>query len=488
MRLSHQVTAALLLGAIAVAAHPSDPVLLTVNDAGDEGPGNCDSVCTLRDAIATVASGGVVDFAPQLLPATITLTQHEIAIPASKTVVIKGPGAGILAVSAASTMRLFSLAHDAHATLIGMTLRDGAVIAADGSGGASLSENGKPGEIARGGCFLVNQAQLTLQQATVRHCLAKGGNGGKGASGVPKMGTGGGPGGNGGQGGTAEGGAIYAFGGLVILDATSIVDTHAIGGKGGGGGAGYLVNTSGTGGNGGGAQGGASLLGTDPVQSFCRLLARNATIAQADATGGGGGNGGNGDASLGKGGDGGDGGAAVGGAIQIFQQPGTDPSLRLEFSTLGEADVMPGLAGVGGSGHANGADGAAGAAGASAISGQVNAYVAQLYGSAVFGSSAVPRCALGVVEITPSLADDMSCNTTLQAPWPSTFAPLATDAELPTYRPVFGSPVIDAASSCDGSDFFPVKEDAHETPRPQGGVCDVGAIEADYIFVDGFGG
>jgi hypothetical protein len=32
-----------------------------------------------------------------------------------------------------------------------------------------------------------------------------------------------------------------------------------------------------------------------------------------------------------------------------------------------------------------------------------------------------------------------------------------------------------------------VTDDEHATPRPQAATCDLGAIEADYIFVDVFG-
>jgi hypothetical protein len=46
---------------------------------------------------------------------------------------------------------------------------------------------------------------------------------------------------------------------------------------------------------------------------------------------------------------------------------------------------------------------------------------------------------------------------------------------------------IDAALDCNCVYADPVATDQHGTPRPQGSQCDIGAIEADYVFVDGFG-
>ena len=58
----------------------------------------------------------------------------------------------------------------------------------------------------------------------------------------------------------------------------------------------------------------------------------------------------------------------------------------------------------------------------------------------------------------------------------------------PIAFPAYGSPVIDAAVDCKDAFGLVVSEDLQATPRPQGPKCDIGAIEADYIFVDGFEG
>jgi hypothetical protein len=47
--------------------------------------------------------------------------------------------------------------------------------------------------------------------------------------------------------------------------------------------------------------------------------------------------------------------------------------------------------------------------------------------------------------------------------------------------PRYGSKIIDAATCSDGT-AQPPTNDQHGTTRPQGPQCDLGAIEADYIF------
>jgi CSLREA domain-containing protein len=65
MRSMRSVATGLLFGA---AAAPAIAGTITVNGLGDNGPGNCSSSCTLRDAIA----GDTIEFGI-FLPWTITL-------------------------------------------------------------------------------------------------------------------------------------------------------------------------------------------------------------------------------------------------------------------------------------------------------------------------------------------------------------------------------------------------------------------------------
>jgi hypothetical protein len=52
--------------------------------------------------------------------------------------------------------------------------------------------------------------------------------------------------------------------------------------------------------------------------------------------------------------------------------------------------------------------------------------------------------------------------------------------------PAYHSSLIDAAANCFNLNAQEVSADQHGTARPQGSQCDIGAIEADYIFLYGF--
>ena len=104
--------------------------------------------------------------------------------------------------------------------VVGVTLRDGNVVGADGpdgiDGGSGLTVNGQSGVQANGGCVFANlvggypdPSSVFLEQVDVRECEAIGGNGGAGGTGAAGTGLStGGTGGNGGWGGAAAGGGI----------------------------------------------------------------------------------------------------------------------------------------------------------------------------------------------------------------------------------------------------------------------------------------
>ena len=158
---------------------------LTVNNAGDGGDGTCTTVCTLRDAIANLASGGFIDFSPELSPATITLTKGPLFI--GKPLSILGPGAEQLAISANLASRVLYLDTTIYPVQItGVTLRDGRDAGGAGvNGGKETGSGGGTGDFAYGGCIFARDSSLHLEKTDIRNCVAQGGNGGHGGSGVP---------------------------------------------------------------------------------------------------------------------------------------------------------------------------------------------------------------------------------------------------------------------------------------------------------------
>jgi hypothetical protein len=115
---------------------------LTVTTLADGGPGS------LREALAVAAGGDTVTFADGL-GGTLALTSGELAVAAS--VVIAGPGAGVLAVDAGYGSRVLEVPAGATASVSGLTLTRGA---AD-SGGV----------VANGGTLLLAGAELSAGSA-----------------------------------------------------------------------------------------------------------------------------------------------------------------------------------------------------------------------------------------------------------------------------------------------------------------------------------
>lgn len=101
-----------------VAASTGCQPTVTVTSTGNSGPG------TLRQAIVDVCEGGTIDFGLPL-PDTITLTGGELVV--DKLMNINGPGADLLAISAAGGRAVLNQA--AGLQLSGLTIRDGDSIA-----------------------------------------------------------------------------------------------------------------------------------------------------------------------------------------------------------------------------------------------------------------------------------------------------------------------------------------------------------------------
>jgi hypothetical protein len=492
MRFAYSLVRGFLLGTCAALARAAAPDTLIVNDAGDAGNGTCTPTCTLRDAIAIVASGGTVMFDPAILPGVIVLQQGAL-IAAFKSFNIEGPGAALLEIDGNLAGRIFIIgvmSQPQSVTISGLSLANGRAVGAGGGSGASgTGSAGGTGAPAAGGCIDLEGGSLTLIGVTLRNCTAQGGNGGDGGSGTAGGSKTGGAGGSGGDGGAAGGAAIYArVSNDLVLSQTSIVGAHAIGGgggKGGRGGDGLFLGNGGDGGYGAYAAGGAILLNLP--HSF---HATNVTIAQSGAQGGNGGNGGSGDPdiALGSGGDGGDGGYAHGG---LFFANNTGPlpsfSIYFGFTTLAAGVVSPGTGGSGGRGTIVGSSGNDGAGAGAALQIFAAPFVAAVDHTAIFGTS--PLCGEPISALQ-SYASDPTCMTDAIAGLGDWFEPLNLASATPSHAPRFGRPAIDTGDclirTTPGFPDPQVVVDMQGTARPQGVACDLGAIEADYVFVGDF--
>ena len=447
---------------------------ITVNSNSD-GAATCPATCTLRQAIAAANPSDTVVFASDLA-SPITLTQGELVI--DKALTIQGPGATVLTVSAQNNSRVFNIA--AAATISGLEIADGAVTGgnggngADGSGTGAMGGQGDPGVSAGGACVLVaSGVAAVLDRVAIRHCYALGGTGGNGGKGGPGDDSDithpiqGGHGGYGGGGGKATGGAIEVDGTLTLSHA-SVVDAHGTGGTGGTGGSGgndvIAHGPGGIGGGGGGADGGAVFAGAG-----ASIHIVNSTIAESSGTGGSGGPGGPAPFP----GISGPAGDAIGGLLFVDNSAAL---ADLEFSTLANGTVN---AGSGGS--------MSSLVGNAVVAGTTLTALSSLV---VGAQSDITVCSGLVTAAADSvnLSEDTSCTGfTVHASFGQTLLPLdTTTTPWPGYLPVLHGPAMDAAATCLDLASQAVTSDQHGAARPQGAACDLGAIEADYVFVDGF--
>ncbi|HET8943112.1 MAG TPA: hypothetical protein VFN13_14120 [Rudaea sp.] len=470
----------LLVSCVAVA----NAGTITVNTDGDPTVALCPGICSLRQAITQANAADTIVFAPTLT-SPIVLSRGELLI--NKALTIAGPGADKLTVSAQNASRVFHIAAD---VMIGdVTIADGAVTGANGDAGPAgtgVGGNGVAGgqgKTASGACVLVDSGlTAVLASVAIRHCFATGGNGGDGGVGAPGHFTPtqspGGNGGNGGYGGMATGAAVQSNGSLSLLD-SSVIDAHALGGSGGSGGDGSPIGIPpGFGGQGG--VGGTALGGAVAAGNGGSLRIFNSTIANS---GGNGGNGGSGGAGTGFGGIGG---YATGGLLYVDSN--VTPA-ELEFSTLANGSVAGG-----------GGGGPVGPGAGFPIANAINAASTLVVASSIvvgaqgdtdlcYGSVAAATGSANLSEFTSNTANPSTCNSfSVNAPFAQTLKELDASA-IPAFMPIWSSPAINAAATCNDLLSQPVTIDQHDTPRPQpqGGACDLGAIEADYIFVDGFG-
>jgi hypothetical protein len=447
---------------------------ITVNDNSDpSGTGACPATCSLRQAITAANGGDTIVFAPGL-SSPINLAQGELLI--GKALTIQGPGATKLTISGQNNSRVFNLT--AAATITDLEIADGAVTGSNGSNGADTSgATGGSGDSVGGACVLVaNGIAAVLDRVAVRHCTAVAGNGGTGGSGTNGGFPFGGAGGTGGNGGDAVGAAIAIYGSLSLLH-SSVVDAHAAGGGGGNGGTGGAGGPSAQQGFGGmGGVGGAAEGGAVAALNGGGLHIANSTIAESSGTGGGGGQPGAGTPAF----PGGSGGYAAGGLLYV--ENGVAPA-DVEFSTLANGSV------AGGAGSPDGFP-VANAINAGSTLTVLSSIVVGAQGDAdlCYGTVTAATGSANLSEATNNTANPSTCNNfSLNATFAQTLRPLdVTTTPWPGHLPIWHSPAINAAANCQDLAAQNVSADQHSTARPQGAACDLGAIEADYIFVDGF--
>jgi hypothetical protein len=146
-----------------VGALPSFANTITVTNTDDSGAGS------LRDAIATAASGDTINFNVPL-PATITLAS-TFSICNSQTLTSSGPGASQLAISGNNgAVQVFNICSGANVTLSGLTIEKGSAIIGGGlynNGTLTVTNSTLSGNSADGGGGIYNMGTLTLTNSTL---------------------------------------------------------------------------------------------------------------------------------------------------------------------------------------------------------------------------------------------------------------------------------------------------------------------------------
>jgi Ca2+-binding RTX toxin-like protein len=236
--------------------------VITVDINIDEDDGNyAVGDISLREAIANVADGGIINFANSLANNTIPLNSQLLV---NKSLTIDGASNNIT-ISGSNSTRVFFV-NQGSVNFFNLTIDGGRGKGGDGGRGGG-------GGGGMGGGLFINNAQVTVNNVTFQNNHAIGGNGGYGYGG-----GGGGFGGSGGDGAYGIGGGGGGFGG----NGGDGVNNYS-GGGGGFSGDGF---SGGFGGSGGGGTG-------------------NGTIFGGGLAGGGGGIGSGGGGGIGGGGGGG---------------------------------------------------------------------------------------------------------------------------------------------------------------------------------------
>ena len=234
------VATPLLAIATAASAHAATITVYSAADAGGNCPGND---CTLRQALATVATGDTVKFAAGL--GTITLSGGELVI--NKAITINGPGPNLLTVrrdAAAADFRIFNVIFVSlfsNVTISGLTIANGSSAAGAGIYAShetlAITNCIISGNTATsgGGLYTDPNAQVTITNCTFTNNKAKDGGGvyTPGATALTFVNcTFSGNSANGA--GSTGGGAIYNGNGGAVTLTNSTISGNSTGASGGG--------------------------------------------------------------------------------------------------------------------------------------------------------------------------------------------------------------------------------------------------------------
>src|SRR5690606_11533933 len=114
-----------------IGAYERQVTPFVVTNNSDKNDGTCDSNCSLREAInaASVATSldNAVVFDPAVfgVPNEIILASGELLVPNNGTLIVKGPGSGLLSVSGNNLSRIFAFRTNSISALTDVTLRNG---------------------------------------------------------------------------------------------------------------------------------------------------------------------------------------------------------------------------------------------------------------------------------------------------------------------------------------------------------------------------
>jgi predicted outer membrane repeat protein len=147
------ISAGLLAGTATLHAQLHTPLVIVPTPQATR-PSNCDDAGpgSLRDLIATAASGDVIDLT-HLNCSTISLSTGELAI-AQASLILIGPGSAALAIDGGGTQRVFTHTGGSTLQIQGMTVRNGYA----------------QGPSAYGGCIRTNGSTLILDDTLVTMC------------------------------------------------------------------------------------------------------------------------------------------------------------------------------------------------------------------------------------------------------------------------------------------------------------------------------